>query len=214
MYAEIVSAIESAKTLRELLKAASSLSNYNELVAAVSEVSARLMDATAVALASQEKQSELAQQVASFRRRSASSQTGTLWLRATHSKKLPPASSRTCMRRPLGLSSRSTGRARSVSKTASCLCCSANIRPRTCAIAAAPRSRRTRTVLSSPSRRCTEWLRLTARALTAPSSGRFERLRQPEAAAQRQRYASIWYAYAATPEGRCSCASASRGPCA
>jgi hypothetical protein len=63
MYAEIVSAIESAKTLRELLKAASSLSNYNELVAAVSEVNARLMDSTAVALASQEKQSELAQQV-------------------------------------------------------------------------------------------------------------------------------------------------------
>jgi hypothetical protein len=63
MYAEIVSAIESAKALRELLKAANSLSNYNEIVAAVSEVSAKLMDATGVALASQEKQSLLAQRV-------------------------------------------------------------------------------------------------------------------------------------------------------
>ena len=63
MYAEISSAIAGLKTVSELVKAAHSLSNYNELVAAVSEVSAKLMDATAVALASQEKQSALAQQV-------------------------------------------------------------------------------------------------------------------------------------------------------
>jgi len=63
MYAEIVSAIESAKILRDLLKTANSLSNYNELVAAVSEINAKLMDATAVALASQEKQSTLAQRI-------------------------------------------------------------------------------------------------------------------------------------------------------
>jgi len=64
MYAEISAAIQSAKVLGELLKAAHGLANYNELVAAVSEVNAKLMDATAVALASQEKQSSLADRVA------------------------------------------------------------------------------------------------------------------------------------------------------
>ena len=63
MYAEIASAIQSARALSELLKAAKSLSNYNELVAAVSEVNSKLMDATTVALSSQEKQSQLASQV-------------------------------------------------------------------------------------------------------------------------------------------------------
>jgi hypothetical protein len=59
MYAEIAAAISSTKTLGELLKAAHSLSNYNEFSAAVSDVNAKLMEATAVALKSQEKQAEL-----------------------------------------------------------------------------------------------------------------------------------------------------------
>lgn len=59
MYAEISAAIESAKMLAELLKAAKSLTNYNEFVSAVSEVNTKLMDATAVALASQEEQARL-----------------------------------------------------------------------------------------------------------------------------------------------------------
>ena len=63
MYAEIVSAVQSAKALGELVKAANSLSNYTEFVSAVSEVSAKLMEATAVALASQEKQSALANRI-------------------------------------------------------------------------------------------------------------------------------------------------------
>lgn len=63
MYAEIVSAVQSAKALGELVKAAHSLSNYTEFVAAVSEVSAKLMDATAVALASQEKQAALSNEI-------------------------------------------------------------------------------------------------------------------------------------------------------
>lgn len=64
MYAEIVSAVKSTKALGELVKAAHGLSNYTEFVAAVSEVSTKLMDATAVALASQEKQSALSSRVA------------------------------------------------------------------------------------------------------------------------------------------------------
>lgn len=64
MYAEIAAAVQSTKTVAELLKAAKSLTNYNELVAAVSEINARLMDATAVALASQEAHSRLMSRVA------------------------------------------------------------------------------------------------------------------------------------------------------
>jgi hypothetical protein len=64
MYAEISAAIQSVKTVSELAKAANSIANHNELMAAVSEVNARLMDATAVALASQERQSELLNRVA------------------------------------------------------------------------------------------------------------------------------------------------------
>jgi hypothetical protein len=64
MYAEISAAIQSAKVLGELLRAAHGLANYDELVAAVSEVNAKLMDPTAVALASQEKQSSLGNRVA------------------------------------------------------------------------------------------------------------------------------------------------------
>lgn len=63
MYTEISAAIQSAKSLGELLRAAKSLSNYNEIVAAVSEVSSRLMEATAVALKSQERESELLQRL-------------------------------------------------------------------------------------------------------------------------------------------------------
>ena len=64
MYAEISAAIASAKTALDLAKAAHNLSNFNELVTAISEVNAKLMDATAVALASQEKQSELSNRIA------------------------------------------------------------------------------------------------------------------------------------------------------
>ena len=59
MYAEIVSAVQSAKALSELLKAAKELSNYNDFVAAVHDINEKLMAATAIALSSQEKQSEL-----------------------------------------------------------------------------------------------------------------------------------------------------------
>lgn len=64
MYAEISAAIQSAKALGELVKAAHGLKNYNEFVTAVYEVNAKLMDATAVALANQEKHSALATRVA------------------------------------------------------------------------------------------------------------------------------------------------------
>jgi hypothetical protein len=67
MYAEISAAISSAKTALEIAKAANGLANYNELVAAVSEVNSKLMAATAVALASQEKQAELAEQLAALK---------------------------------------------------------------------------------------------------------------------------------------------------
>ena len=63
MFAEISAAASSAKIALELVKAANKLANYNELVAAVSEVNAKLMDATVIALASQEKQSTLADEV-------------------------------------------------------------------------------------------------------------------------------------------------------
>lgn len=64
MYAEISAAIQSAKVMADIVKTARSLANYNELVSAVSEVNSKLMEATAVALASQEKQSALAGRVA------------------------------------------------------------------------------------------------------------------------------------------------------
>ena len=64
MYAEISAAIQSTKALGELLRAAHGLANYHEFVAAVYEIDTKLMEATAVALASQEKQSSLANRVA------------------------------------------------------------------------------------------------------------------------------------------------------
>jgi hypothetical protein len=63
MYAEIVAAIQSAKAAADIARAATSLSNYNELVAAISEVNSKLMEATAVALSSQEKHSALLTQI-------------------------------------------------------------------------------------------------------------------------------------------------------
>lgn len=59
MINELLLASQSVQALGALLKAASDLSNYNEIVAAVSEVNSKLMQANAVALASQEKQSVL-----------------------------------------------------------------------------------------------------------------------------------------------------------
>jgi hypothetical protein len=64
MYAEISAAIQSAKALGELVKAAHGLANYNEFVTAVYEVNAKLMAATGIALASQEKQSMLSNRIA------------------------------------------------------------------------------------------------------------------------------------------------------
>jgi len=63
MYAEIVAAVQSTKTLAELLKAAHSLSNYSELLTAVTTVQMKLTDAIASELASQEKQAALAERV-------------------------------------------------------------------------------------------------------------------------------------------------------
>lgn len=63
MFNELFLASQSVQALGTLLKAASGLSNYNEIVAAVSEVNSKLMQANAVALASQEKQSSLSARV-------------------------------------------------------------------------------------------------------------------------------------------------------
>ena len=52
MYAEIVAAVQSTKTLAELLKTAHSLSNYSELLIAVTAVQMKLTDAIASELAS------------------------------------------------------------------------------------------------------------------------------------------------------------------
>lgn len=67
MFAEISAAVTSAKTALDIAKAAHGLSNYNELVAAVSEVNAKLVEATVVTLASLEKQSALASEIAELK---------------------------------------------------------------------------------------------------------------------------------------------------
>jgi len=54
MYAEISAAIQSAKVLGDLVRAAHGLANYNEFVTAVYQINAKLMQATGVALASQD----------------------------------------------------------------------------------------------------------------------------------------------------------------
>ena len=64
MYAEISAAIASAKTALTIAKSAHDLSNYNELVSAISEVNTKLMNATVIALDSQEKQSALSNRIA------------------------------------------------------------------------------------------------------------------------------------------------------
>ncbi|CBE68064.1 MAG: hypothetical protein F9K13_13815 [Candidatus Methylomirabilis oxygeniifera] len=63
MINELLHASESLQALMTLLKAAQHLSNYNEIVAAVSEVNAKLMQANAIALSSQEKQSLLSNRI-------------------------------------------------------------------------------------------------------------------------------------------------------
>lgn len=66
MYAEISAAISSVKAAAEIAKAANNLANFNEVVTALSEVNTKLLEATAVALASQEKQAELISRVAAL----------------------------------------------------------------------------------------------------------------------------------------------------
>jgi len=63
MFTEINAAVQSAKALFEVVKANKGLAEYNEIVAAVSEVNTKLMSATGVALASQEKQAALSDRV-------------------------------------------------------------------------------------------------------------------------------------------------------
>lgn len=63
MYAEISSAISSAKTALELVQAAKGLTNFNEIVAAVAEVNTKLMAAYDVAFSSQEKALSLSEEV-------------------------------------------------------------------------------------------------------------------------------------------------------
>ncbi len=68
MYTEISAAIQSVKAVAELAKAANTIANHNELMTAVNEVHSRLMEATAVALAAQERHSNLLRQVADLKK--------------------------------------------------------------------------------------------------------------------------------------------------
>ena len=63
MYAEIVAAVQSTKTLAELLKAANGLSNYVELLTAVNTVQEKLSQALVSNLDSAEKQAVLSDRV-------------------------------------------------------------------------------------------------------------------------------------------------------
>jgi hypothetical protein len=63
MYSEIAAAIQSTKTVIELVKAAHNLSNYSELLTAVTSVQMKLTDAVASELASQEKQAALSERI-------------------------------------------------------------------------------------------------------------------------------------------------------
>ncbi|WP_295385190.1 hypothetical protein [uncultured Thiodictyon sp.] len=63
MYQEINSVVQSLKVIGDLLSAHKDLANYNELAAAVYEVNAKLMQATTVALSSQEKQASLSNRI-------------------------------------------------------------------------------------------------------------------------------------------------------
>ena len=68
MYAEITAAIHSLRTLGELAKSANSLANQHEIVMAIADVNAKLMDATALALASQERHSALLTRISELER--------------------------------------------------------------------------------------------------------------------------------------------------
>jgi len=68
MYAELQGAIQSAQVLHDLLKASRKLENFNEISAAVAEVNMKLMEATSVALQSQEKHAELLKRVSELER--------------------------------------------------------------------------------------------------------------------------------------------------
>ena len=63
MYAEIKGALDSVKVMSDILEASKDLKNFNAIASALSKVNAQLMSATAVALASQEKQTTLASRV-------------------------------------------------------------------------------------------------------------------------------------------------------
>ena len=63
MYAEIQAAIESAKTLADIIKMSKELRESADLAAAVSEVNAKLLHVGGVALAGQEKQAQLTSRV-------------------------------------------------------------------------------------------------------------------------------------------------------
>ena len=67
MYAEFLAAVQSTKVLIELVKGAKALSNHNELTTAVSEVNSKLMEAMTVALASQQTQSNQADEIAKLK---------------------------------------------------------------------------------------------------------------------------------------------------
>lgn len=63
MYAEIQAAIESAKTLADIIKMSKELRESADLAAAVSEINAKLLHVGGVALAGQEKQAYLTARV-------------------------------------------------------------------------------------------------------------------------------------------------------
>lgn len=63
MSGEIGAAIQGMKVIYEIAKANKGLLNYNELVSAVAEVNGKLVEANAVALASQKEQMALSNQV-------------------------------------------------------------------------------------------------------------------------------------------------------
>jgi hypothetical protein len=69
MLPEISAALQATKILYDIAKANKELTNYNEFVAAVSEVNAKLIDANAAALTSQEKQSLLSDRVRELEKR-------------------------------------------------------------------------------------------------------------------------------------------------
>lgn len=67
MYAELSSAIASAKAALEIAKAAHGLAKFNDLVAAISEVNEKLIATQGVALSSQEKLLSLSEQVGALK---------------------------------------------------------------------------------------------------------------------------------------------------